>query len=88
MTKLLVFSALAAFGIAGCATEDTRIAKADCKIAPITTASVASDKAKSVDPIRQRMAEMDLSTSNYRVRQLSRNGMANNNVEDALRDCY
>ena len=89
MKMLLVFSALAALAVAGCATQgDTQVAKADCKVAPITTASVASDKAKPVDSLRRRDAEMQLATSGYRLRQLDRNGMANNNLEDALRDCY
>jgi hypothetical protein len=89
MKMLLVFSALAALGIAGCATQgDTQYAKADCKVAPITTASAAGGRSRPVDSLRQREAEMQLATSDYRRSQLSRNGMVNNNVEDLLHDCY
>jgi hypothetical protein len=87
MKDLLAVSVLALLG-AGCATPgDTQLAKADCKVAPITTASVAG-RAKPVTPIEQRYAEMQLATSDYRRQQYARHGMVNNNVEDALRDCY
>jgi uncharacterized lipoprotein YajG len=87
MDKLLVVSALAAL-VAGCATQgDTQLAKADCKVAPITTASVAG-KYKQVSPIEQRYAEMQLASTDYRRRQLAERGLVNNNVEEALRDCY
>lgn len=80
--------ALAALAVAGCATQgDNYAAKPECKVAPITTAS-ATGKAKPVDPLSQRRAEMDLASSDYRFRQLNRNGGMNNNIEEALRDCY
>jgi hypothetical protein len=89
MKKLLIVSALAALGVAGCATQgDNQYAKADCKVAPITTASVAGGRTRPVDSLRQRDAEMQLATSGYRMRQLNRNGMVNNNIEEALHDCY
>jgi hypothetical protein len=87
MTKLLIISAFAALAVAGCATQGDQYAKADCKIAPITTASVTG-KASPVDSLQRRQAEMDLAATNYRVRNLARNGYANNNIEEALRDCY
>ena len=53
---------------------------------PATTTSVAGRK-PNVSPLEQRYAEMQLATSEYRMRQLRERGMAMNNVEDALRDC-
>jgi hypothetical protein len=90
MRNLLIISALASLAIAGCATQgDAQYAKADCKVAQITTASATGVRSPPpVDSLRQREAEMQLSASDYRRSQLARNGMANNNVEDLLRDCY
>jgi hypothetical protein len=42
---------------------------------------------RPIDPLDQRLAEMQLASSDYRFDQLHRRGMFNNNVEDALRDC-
>ena len=73
---------------AGCATQgDTQLAAADCKVYPITTASVAGARTPKVDPIEQRFAEMQLASSDYRFRNLRQNAYNMNNVEDALRDC-
>lgn len=74
---------------AGCATtpEPTQVARAECKIVPITTASAAGRAPRNVSPLEQRHAEMQLATSQYRMAQLQSQGMAFNNVEDALRDC-
>ncbi len=86
MKPLFAISAVA-LALAGCAaTGDTQVAQADCKVYPITTASVAGRKPE-VDSIRQRAAEADLATSGYRFRNLARNGPAGNNLEDILRDC-
>jgi hypothetical protein len=40
-----------------------------------------------VSPLDQRYAEMQLASSDYRMRQLAERGMVNNNIEDALRSC-
>ena len=86
MKPLFVISALA-LALAGCAIQrDTQLAQAECKVYPITTASVAGGKPQ-VDSIRQRAAEADLATSGYRFHNLARNGPAGNNIEDILRDC-
>ena len=86
MKPLFAISALALV-LSGCATQgDTQLAQADCKVYPITTASAAGGKPQ-VDPLRQRAAEADLATSSYRFRNLARNGLAGNNIEDILRDC-
>jgi|CXWL01.1.fsa_nt_gi ABC-type glycerol-3-phosphate transport system substrate-binding protein len=87
MKALFALSA-AALLAAGCATTDSvQVAQApDCKVVPITTYS-ATGKAKPVERIRQREAEMDLARTDYRFQQLARNGVFNNNVEEALRDC-
>jgi hypothetical protein len=87
MKCTLAVSVLAALALAGCASQDAQVAKADCKVAPITTASVAG-RPPPADRLSQRMAQSDLATSGYRQRQLERNGLMNNNVEEALRDCY
>jgi hypothetical protein len=73
--------------VSGCAAQgETQVAQADCKVYPVTTASVAGRK-PNVSPLEQRHAEMQLATSEYRMRQLRERGHDNNNVEDALRDC-
>jgi hypothetical protein len=85
MKTLIAVSALAVLA-AGCTATGDQLAQADCKIVPITTASYAG-KARPVSPIEQRYAEMQLASTDYRMRELARNGGVNNNVEDALRDC-
>jgi len=85
------FSLLAAAMLAaGCASQDVQVAQVpvSCKVAPITTASATDTSTKkSVSAIRQREAEMDLANTQYRMQQLNRNGIFNNNVEDAIRGC-
>ena len=84
--------ALVAVGLlaASCATEGpAQVAQAECKVAPITTTSMTyGGKAKPVSGIEQRYAEMQLASTHYRMRNLQRNGMTPNLVEDVLRDCY
>ena len=83
--KVLLAGIVLPFLVAGCAGPDARVAQADCKIAPITTASVAG-KPKRVDPLERRMAEMHLSSTDYRRRNLDR-GPYDGLVEEAIRDC-
>lgn len=72
---------------AGCAAQgDTRVAQAECKVYPVTTASVTGRKPANVSPLEQRHAEMQLANSEYRMRQLRERGY-DGNVEEALRDC-
>ena len=88
--KALLIASAAAFAVAGCATEGTQqVAKVDCKVAPMTTSSMSygSQKAKPVDSLDQGYAMMKLGTSDYRLRNLQRNGPDPNNIEDAMRDC-
>jgi len=86
MKMLIAVSALVL--AAGCAHQpNTQVAQAECKIYPVTTASIAGGKPRNVHPLEQRHAEMQLGTSQYRMAQLQSHGMAFNNVEDALRDC-
>ena len=90
MKTAIVLSLLSAAALAGCATETTQVAQADCKLAPMTTTSMSyggASKSKPVSSLDQRYAEMALATSDYRFNNLRRNGPAANNVEDALRDC-
>jgi hypothetical protein len=85
---LLALAIPVAIGVAGCATDGdkTRLAQADCKVYPITTTSSTGVRAPRADSLDQRAAEADLASSGYRFRNLARNP-ANNNVEDALRNC-
>ena len=88
MTRILALAA-AAFALGACAhlnDPDVQLARADCKIAPLTLASSTGNKPRQVDPLEQRYAEMQLASSEYRWRSYGRNGPFNN-VEDALRDC-
>ena len=83
-------SALAlALSAAGCAhlAPETPVAAADCKVAPVTTASATGARQRPVDRLDQRYAEMQLATSDYRMRRLQQPLGAMNTVEDALRDC-
>ena len=72
--------------LAACATSGEPLAAVECKVYPITTASVAGRK-PNVDSLEQRHAEMQLAASDYRMRNLRQNGYNMNNIEDALRDC-
>ncbi|HSJ98042.1 MAG TPA: hypothetical protein VLC53_13260 [Myxococcota bacterium] len=88
MRTLIAICALALAG--GCAatdTADTRLAAADCKVYPVTTASAAGVRAPKVSAIEQRDAQFQLAASSYRMGLLRQNGYFMNNVEDALRDC-
>ena len=85
MKHSLSLCALYVLVVAGCAGQDAREAKVDCKVVPITTASVAG-KPRPASELDRRYAEMQLGTSSYRRQNLDRNP-GNNNVEDALRDC-
>lgn len=86
MTRIAAISVLVL--AAGCASQgDTRVAQADCKVVPITTASAAGRAPKHLSPIEQRYAEMQLANTEYRRRQLQERGLMDNNIEQALRDC-
>lgn len=86
MKTLTAVAAL--FVAAGCAsTPPAQVAHAECKIVPVTTASIAGKRDRNISPIEQRHAEMQLATSQYRMANLQSQGLAFNNVEDALRDC-
>ncbi len=90
MKTITILSSMAALAIAGCASQGTQVAQAECKLAPMTTTSMSyggASKSKPVSSLDQRYAEMALATSDYRFNNLRRNGMSPNNVEDALRDC-
>ena len=87
MTKTPVILAVA-LAAAGCAASgDAQVAAADCRVVPITTASATGRAPRTLSPIEQRAAEMDLAGSEYRQRQLRERGIQDNTVEDALRDC-
>jgi hypothetical protein len=87
--KRLLAVAVPMMALAGCATvqDPTPLARADCRIAPVTTASATGARPRRADPLDQRYAEMQLATSDYRMRRLQQPLGATSNVEDALRDC-
>lgn len=76
---------LAILALAGCAAQETQVARADCKIAPVTTRS-AVNKPGPVTELDRRYAESQLRSSEYRRRELARNPL-DSTVENALRDC-
>ena len=91
MKTLPTLSALALFTLAGCADQSVndqpvKVANADCKIMPSTTDSATGNAPKHATELQQKFAQADLATSGYRMRNLQANP-ANNNVEDALREC-
>lgn len=88
MKTLISLSALALLA-AGCATPATQVAQADCKLGPVvtTTATYGTKPLKPVSRIEQRYAEMQLATSQYRRQQYAQDGLFNNNIEEAMRDC-
>jgi uncharacterized lipoprotein YajG len=86
MKALLALSA--AVLAAGCAaTPDTQVAAVECKVHPVTIASATGVRRPATSELDQRHAEMQLASSDYRMRNLRQNGYNMNNVEDALRDC-
>ena len=85
MKTPFTLSAAVAIALAGCAAQDTQVAKADCKVTLATTRSVTGNTG-AVSDLDRRYAEMKLASSDYRHRQMERNPV-NNSIEDALRDC-
>ena len=85
--KTLLALSLASIAACGCATYDSdQYAANDCKIAPVvTTGPSASSRVTDLD---RRYAEMQLATSDYRLRQLQRNpAYPTNNLEQSLNGC-
>jgi hypothetical protein len=89
MKMLLALSVSAAVLCACADTGDTRYAQNDCKVAPVVTTTDSSlRKDQQITDLDRRYAEMQLATSNYRLRQLQRNpGYSQNNIEQSLADC-
>ena len=86
-TMLGITLALLAAACAGTG-ENVQVAQAECKIVPMKPGYISGRSPHpAADPLDQRQAELQLASSDYRFRQLSRLGLGNNNIEDALRDC-
>ena len=88
--KLLLSLSAAALVLASCATtENEQLAQADCRIAPVTTRGVTGVDGHlgTYNHLDQRYAEMQLGTSEYRRQLYARQGLTNNNVEDAISNC-
>jgi hypothetical protein len=89
MKILISLSALALLA-AGCATDaPTQVAQAECKLGPVvtTSATYGTKPLKPVSRLEQRYAEMQLANSQYRRQQYAQDGLFNNNIEEAMRDC-
>ena len=84
MKALIALSGLVL--LAACATPGEQVAAVDCKVYPLTSRA-AGDRKPAVSSIEQRHAEMQLATSEFRMRNLRQNGPNMNLIEDALRDC-
>jgi len=87
MKSLLALS-LTALAACGCATTyDSQYAQNDeCKVAPVVTTGPGAQA--RVTDLDRRYAEMQLATSDYRLRNLQRNpAYATNNIEQSLQDC-
>ena len=85
--KILVALSTSALALAACASnDDARYAENDCRVAPVvTTGPGASSRVSHLD---QRYAEMQLATSDYRMRNLQRDpSYATNNIEQGLNGC-
>ena len=89
MTRSLALAAtlLATAGCAALNDPEAQVAAADCKVAPITTASATGVRPRTPDRLEQRYAEMQLANSDYRFRGLNQPLGAFNTTEQALRDC-
>jgi hypothetical protein len=90
MKALYAIVPAALLGLAGCATtENEQYAQKECKVVELKPGHISGTSPKPApDSLAQRTAEMDLASSPYRIRSLNRNPGINNNLEDALRDCY
>ncbi len=86
--KILLGLSVAALAAAGCATtaDYDQYAQNDCKVAPVvTTGPGASERVSHLD---QRYAEMQLATSDFRLRALQRNpAYATDILEQSLQGC-
>jgi hypothetical protein len=88
--KILLALSLSAAVLGACAdTGETQYAQNDCKVAPvITTTDSSLRKDQQLTQLDKRYAEMQLATSDYRLRQLQRNpAYSTNSIEQSLNDC-
>jgi hypothetical protein len=82
----LVLAAAAVLALAGCASSgETQLAQADCKVAPLPSASIDGARTKRIDPLAQRQAEADLRAMDNR-RGISRRDPFGT-IEQVLQDC-
>jgi hypothetical protein len=88
--KMIVALSVSAAVLCACAdTGDAQYAQNDCKVAPVVTTTDSSlRKDQRITDLDRRYAEMNLATSDYRLRQLQRNpAYSQNNIEQSLADC-
>ena len=80
-----LLSILLVAALAGCAAEETKLARADCKVAPVTTKSVVN-KPGPMTELDRKWAEAQLRSTGYRRQELQRMG-GTGAIESALNDC-
>lgn len=88
--KTLAALSVSAAVLCACAdTGNAQYAQNDCKVAPVVTTTDSSlRKDQRTTDLDKRYAEMQLATSDYRMRQLQRNpAYSQNNIEQSLADC-
>jgi len=88
--KMLAALSVSAAVLCACAdTGETQYAQNDCKVAPVVTTTDSSlRKDQQITDLDRRYAQMQLSTSDYRMRELQRNpAYSQNNIEQSLNDC-
>lgn len=84
--KTLIALSAAALVLAACATNDQLAYSDECKVAPVVTTGERSSA--RVTDLDRRYAEMQLATSDYRLRELQRNpAYPSNNLEQSLNGC-
>ena len=85
--KILLALSASALVLGACATtENPQYAQNDCKVSPVVT--TGPNARARVSPLDQRYAEMQLATSDYRLRELQRNpAYSQNNLEQSLNGC-
>jgi hypothetical protein len=86
--KMLLALSAAALACACATTPPDQYAENDCRVAPVVTADSSLRRPDRVTDLDRRYAEMQLATSDYRLRQLQRDpAYATNNIEQSLQGC-
>jgi len=88
MAIKILLAATSALLLGACASQEpVQLARADCKVYPMTAETATGNPPKHVTELQQRFAEADLASSQVRYHELARNGMYPNPIEETLKDC-